>query len=300
MTDTWGIPGPTFLWAFIGIAALIVVGAVAHRRRILTGPGDLRADRLTPAEVAYLSEGPSRAAYATLATLTKAGVVLFEDNGRMRRTGGIHAGATALESAVLHAAGDGERAALVPQHRSVRSALGEMDSDLTRRGLLVSADDRRAARFGAWILLALFVFGAIRVLAGISSGRPVMYLVLELLAVAAAFVLLYRVPRLTASAKTALQALRREHHYFEAKHRPAWQTYDPAMTGLAVGLFGTALLWDANPEMAEAAGLRASAGNVGASSAGYSCSGGSDGGGGSSDGGGGGGGCGGGGGGCGG
>src|SRR5687767_4203371 len=110
MTDTWGISGPVFLWAFIGVAAIIVAFAVARRRRVLAGPDDAREGRLTPTEVAYLAEGPNRAVYAALTTLEKAGVIGFEDNGRLRRLGGIPAGSTALESAVLHAAGQQLRA----------------------------------------------------------------------------------------------------------------------------------------------------------------------------------------------
>lgn len=266
MTDTWAISGPAFLWAFIGVATLIVMGAAAHRRRVLAGGTDVQLERLTPAEVAYLAEGPSRAAYATLATLNRAGLVQFEENGRMRRTGGIQAGASALEAAVAHAAGDGERASLVHHHPSVRSALAQIESDLLRRGLLVSTQRRSAARLGAWMVLLLFAFGVVRLIAGISAGRPVMYLVLALIALAVAFFALHRVPRLTNAAKAALASLRRRHHYFEAKSRPAWQTYDPVMTGLAVGLFGTALLWDSNPELADAAELRHAAGYQGGAS----------------------------------
>ena len=90
MTDTWGIPGPTFLWLFLGAALLVLVGTLLRRRRLFAGPTSVRVDTLAPAHVAYLSEGPQRAVHTSLAWLRREGVVEVDDVGRLSRVGGVH------------------------------------------------------------------------------------------------------------------------------------------------------------------------------------------------------------------
>lgn len=263
MTDTWGIPGPTFLWIFTGLALALFVWTIVRRRRLFAGPDRVRVDSLAPSYVAYLTEGPQRAAYASLAWLRRANAVDIDHVGRLSRLSGVPAGANALDSAVLHAAGQGVRGSQVQFEQSVASALGSIRDDLTRQGLLVSEEDRRAARMGAWLLLGLTAVGLLRLGSGVAGGKPVLFLVLALLVVAPISLLLLRTPRITAAAKRALAQLRKSYQHLSLSHKPAFQTYDPVMTGMAVGLFGGAVLLSADPALAEGVGVRDVAGSAG-------------------------------------
>lgn len=295
MNETWGIPGPTFLWLFIGACVAVVIGTFAIRRRLLAGtPAGPTAD-LPAAHLAYLADSPARAVEASLIFLTRAGAIDVDpDTRRLNRLGGIPAGASALDSALLQAAGNHIRARDAREQAAVRAALDGIRQDLERRGLILSPAQRRQARFPGWLLLGLVLIGLARLLAGATDGKPVGYLILVLLALVpfTLWALLSR-PWITRSGQDLLSAQRRRHEHLRQSYQPAWQTYEPAMVAAAVGLFGTAVLWDADPALATAleSQLRG-AGRPGADGhSGYSCSSGSSGDGGSSGGDGGGGGC---------
>lgn len=294
MTDTWGIPGTTFLWAFIAVAAVAAIWAYMRRAAIVRGADQAAGagrDHLSPAHVAYLAEGPQRAIYSSMALLRKAHAIdVDEQTGRFDRTGPLPAGATSLDAAVLHAASQRLRHTLIRSDPSVQRALGEIRQDLERRGLLISDEQRRAARNGGRVLLLLLGVGIARLVSGLVNDKPVGYLSLTLLALAALTIpaLIPPSPR-TSAGRKRLAELRRSHHYLDRSHQPAWQTYDPAMTALGVGLFGAAVLLYADPVLAAQTHVPAgSSGSYGGGFDGGGSSGSSCGGGGSSCGGGGG------------
>ncbi|MFC7758333.1 TIGR04222 domain-containing membrane protein [Catellatospora bangladeshensis] len=148
MADTWGIPGPTFLALYAATAAVVLVATLILRSRAFAGPERVRIDQLTPQHTAYLAGGPARAVYASLAFLRQHGVLESESSGRLRRTGGLPPGASPLDAAVLHAAGNGVRSADLRTDHSVASALNTISADLERNGLAVSAETVARARRG--------------------------------------------------------------------------------------------------------------------------------------------------------
>lgn len=287
MEHTWGIPGPAFLWIFLAASALTVTATVLHRRRLFSG-GDQApaASTLSPSHVGYLAGDPERAVLASLTWLRKANAIaLDEETGRTTRLGGMPAGGSALDAAVLQATGEGLRPKQIRAFPSVRGALATLQTDLERSGLLVSAEARRASRTGALVLLGLLAIGLLRLIAGLGGGKPVGWLIVTLLALAAVTsILLLRVPRLTSAGKRALSGLRREYAHLARPYQPAWQTYDPVVPALAVGMFGAAALWSADPALADVAGLQQyrNLANSGSAGGGTSCNsgGGGDGGGG--------------------
>jgi uncharacterized protein (TIGR04222 family) len=294
MTDTWGIPGPTFLLLYIALAAIGLAFGLVRRRQAVAGPREPSTGSLGPAHLAVLADGPQRAIHASLATLNRAGAIEVSETGRLHRIGGVPAGASELDSAVLHAAGGQPRVSELARDRTVAAALAQIQADLVRRGLLVSPQQRASALVGAKVMAAVFALGGLRLVFGVEARKPVLFLALALGLVAVAVFALRRVPRVTRAGSRFLGRMRHDYQHLDRRRRPAWQTADPAMMGMAVGLFGAALLWDADPSLAQHAAIPASVAGSGTGSqfygGDYGSSGGGDGGGGSCGGGGGGGG----------
>ncbi|HYN92814.1 MAG TPA: TIGR04222 domain-containing membrane protein [Pilimelia sp.] len=292
---TWGISGPVFLLVFLGAAAAILIWTLAQRRRLFAGTGDTRVDQVGPHHAAYLAGGPRLAVFASLSGLRTAGAVDAGPDRLLLQSGPLPAGATPLDQAVHHAAGQRLRARDLPDNHVVRGALDDARLWLERTGLAVPAATRRAARRGPLLLVGLFAIGVARLYAGVANGRPVALLALALAAVGiAAVVLLARVPRSTAAAGRAIAALRSRYAHLAPQHATSYAPYGMPGAAMGVALFGAAAVWAADPAFAAAADLDLASARSATTGAGYpggSAGGGGDGGGGGSCGGGGGGGC---------
>jgi uncharacterized protein (TIGR04222 family) len=300
--DTWGISGPTFLAYFLAAAALVVIGSILHRARVFAGRRDANRRRPTSEEAAYLNGGPRLAGYAALAGLRNADAIGLGPDGSLVQTGPLPAGSTALDQAIHHAAGNRVRPRALRDQHWVAAALADLRDRLERAGLAVTDEQRRAARTGPLLLLALGAVGVTRAFAGVANGRPVGFLVLAIAALAAiALVQLFRVPASTRAGRETLRSLRADNRYLSPGGHPSYATYGAASAALGVALFGTASLYAMDPAFASAAEVQrnfAGGGDGGASvwgggaTAGAGCGGSSCGGGGGGGGGGcGGGGC---------
>lgn len=284
--DTWGISGPAFLAAYLLLAAAVWV-ASARARRALAGDGP---DRLTgpaptdPHDLAYLNGGPDLAVTSALAAMHLTGTVA-PSKGRIHAVGRPAPGADALERAIHFTTGSPVTRSRLPLHRPVRTALDTIEKRLVSIGLLLPETQRRRIRAVGWWMVAVAGLGLLRFLAGVAEGRPVAFLVVALLAVAAVgLVQLVHAPRRTRAGDRLLTRLRDEHHELDPAQRPDWVAYGPAAAALGIGLFGASAVWASDPALAEELAVqKATAGGDGGSSF--------VGGGDSSDGGGGGGGC---------
>lgn len=289
MGDTWGISGPAFLILFLGAAGAILVLTLLQRRRVYRGSDQVNVDSLGPQQLAFLNGGRRLAMQSSLVWLRQSGAVTSDGHGTLTATPtGATQGATELDRALLHAASSGAPARTIISTPGVRDCLNRMEEQLIRAGLVVGEDTRRSLLRGPWLLLLLTVVGFVRLIAGVLADRPVLFLFLILLALVPAAIVLFRRPVTTKAARKALDLLRVRHSHLAPTQRPAFGTYGPASTAMAVGLFGGAALWQADHEMAiqtEAIAARnaaaAGGGNsVGTSGCGGSSSGGGDGGGG--------------------
>lgn len=293
--DTWGVSGPTFLIYFLAAAAVVVVGSMIHRARLSAGRGDARGGRLTPEQAAYLNGGSKLAVYASLGGLRSANAIGLGPDGALTQTGPLPSGATALDRAVYHAAGNRVRPKALPTDQWVAAALAELRHGLERDGLVLSAEARRTARTGPLLLLGLLVVGVVRLFAGAGAGRPVGFLIAALLVLGAvALVLLFRTPARTRAGESALTALRKGNGHLAPSRHPSYATYGATGAALGVALYGTASLYAVDPAFASGAEVQRQFAGDGGGSAGASgggCGGGSSGGGGGGGGGCGGGGC---------
>ncbi len=251
MPDTWGISGPLFLAFYLATIVVVLLFTLSHRRRIFKGDKPGAQTDLPPAQLGFLRDGPVRAIQTSLTWLRRNEAISIGELGRFSRRGGAPVGASDVDSAVLMAVGSDRTVIQIQRDTGVRAALERVQRDLENRGLLLTQDDRESARKGVWVLLLLLGLGIWRFIAGVSNDKPVLYLFLTLTALAViTIVMLAHRPRLTRAGQELIAAKTREFEHLKPSYRPSWNTYDPAMTAVAVGLFGTALLWEADPLLA--------------------------------------------------
>ncbi|RKN34480.1 TIGR04222 domain-containing membrane protein [Micromonospora musae] len=288
--DTWGISGPTFLRFYLAAAAVLVAVAVLHRIRLRTVGREGGRNPLDPQQAAYLNGGDTLTVHAALAGLRAVGAIDVGANHQLKATGPLPAGATPLDRAVHHAAGQRARVRELRRDQWVDRALTDLRAGLEQRGLLLSSARRTTARRASFALFALIAIGVVRTFVGLSDSRPVGYLFLSLLPLFVVFLFLSRVPRVSRAGRQALRDLRRQHAHLAPSSAPAYATYGAVGAATGVALFGAASLWALDPGFAEGAeiprqaisdgGVGASGGDSGSGGDGGSCGGGSCGGGG--------------------
>ncbi|MFI7023374.1 TIGR04222 domain-containing membrane protein [Micromonospora sp. NPDC049900] len=292
---TWGIPSRTFLFLYLAAALVLVVGTLIHRRAVLSGRSSPPADQLGPQQVAYLNGGENLAVWTAIGALRGQGVIGVDKQHRLTADAALPPGATPLDRAVHHAAGQRLPARRVIATEWVSRALTELRDDLDRHGLLVTPEQRTALRIGPLLMAVLSAVGIARIFAGVANGRPVWYLIVVVLALSVLSTLLFAlVPRRTKAADAALRLLRMRNHHLAPRSNPSYATYGAAGTAMAVALYGSATIWAMDPTFAQQAELQrqAATGTSGtAACGGGSTAGASDSGGGCGGGGGGGGGC---------
>jgi uncharacterized protein (TIGR04222 family) len=287
-TSTWGISGPTFLVLYGLLAVMIAASWWLTRQQIRASRGfSLHPGELSrrPQDLAYLNGGPQLAIFSALSAMRLHGWVAVS-SGAVQAVGHLGPGATDLERAIHAVATKPVHRLALPAQSPVWTALDAVARRLTRTGLLVSDGARlRLRRIGLW-MAGVAVLGVVRLVAGVQSGHPVGFLILELLAVSVATIVMLRaIPRRTEHGDQVLAELRSLQYDLDPASRPNWTVYGPAAAALGVGLFGVSALWASDPAMA--AELEAQRATALGGAGGYSA-GGSDGGGGSSCGGGGG------------
>ena len=232
--DTWGIPGSTFLIAYLVTAALIVVGTLAHRLVGFAGRRSPGFDQLHPLRAAYLNGGDRLAIYTALGGLRSAGSVGVGPDRALAPIGPMPPRATPLDQAVYNAAGRRVTPRALSGDQWVSAALADLRAGLERDGLAPHQSARRAARLGPALLFVLLAVGVLRLVAGISGAKPVGFLVLALVGLTPTFLLLaFTVPRRTRAARAALRSLRRRHNHLAPMYAPAYASYGAA--GAAMG-----------------------------------------------------------------
>lgn len=273
--NTWGISGPQFLtvYALAGLGA-IVLGFVL-RARVLSVTDAETHPAVTASETAMLFDD-RRPVLAGLAQLR--GQQLIDSHGTPRD-------ASAAERHGLdrftHSLHDKLRST---SNRNVRvlevsasPALERLREDLTERGYLMGPQQRKALyRCGIAAYLVLGV-GALRLVAGFAANRPIGWLIAVTVALCIGTFLVARPVRLTGRGRAAVDESLRRNGHLRPDNNPAYTSYGPESAALAAALFGAAVLWSLDPNLADATGTLA----MGATSgAGGSCSsGGGDGGG---------------------
>lgn len=263
--ETWGISDPTFLLAYLLIAAAVLV-AGTRARRALAGSG---ADRpggdpaarphspphphptTQPHDVAYLNRGPELAVYSALTAMHLRGTIDTTDGGAVTAAGRLDRDAVPLERAIHFTAAAPVARHRLQFHRPVGTALRAIEDRLVAEGLLLSPQGRRAIRAVGWWSAAVAGLGLVRLLASVADAKPVGALLVALLGVTAvAAGQLACAPRRSRAGDALLRGLRREHHALSPDLQPDWATHGPTGAALGVGVFGVTALWASDPAFA--------------------------------------------------
>jgi uncharacterized protein (TIGR04222 family) len=269
--DTWGVSGPTFALGY-ALAALLLLGVVLMwRRAAAAGPiGPFRS--LAPMELAYVNGGEQLALYSSLAALRASGAVSSDGSARIVVSGPLPPQVSALDHAVYVAAQRGVKRSMLARDTGVRAVLDRLRDGLAGEGWLLGDEQRARLRVAVLPLFLLVLLGGARVLAGLANGRPVVFVVLETMAVAtAAVVLLLRAPRISRAGRRAVNAARVQHQHLAPALAPSWAVYGMGGAALGVALYGTAALWAADPAFAAQAEIQRQAAAGASGSTGATC-----------------------------
>jgi uncharacterized protein (TIGR04222 family) len=252
--DTWGISGAAFIkgYVFAAVAALLL--ALLLRQWARRGRPSVR--ELHPYELAYLAGGGGRAIAAAVAALRMDGAIEPAEHGKLRVTGQAPAAQSPLDQAILSEIEQDASLNRLRLRYSVRQAVDGLEDGLVRDGLISGPDERMRARLAVAPLLVVGGVGVARLVAGMSNGKPVGFLLMALIGVGVAtLILLFRPVRITRAGETALRLARRDSGHLNPAMAPAWPTYGATGAALGVALFGTAALLSFDPDFASETGV---------------------------------------------
>jgi uncharacterized protein (TIGR04222 family) len=279
--DTWGVSGPDFLKAYIGLAAgLSVLAAVlflwTYYRHSFSNQ-DTRAvgERLSSADAAYLRGGRAAAVLSALAGLRARGLVLATGRHRLATSRARVPGeASALERAVHEAVRHHAPYRRIAHASAVRQELDTVEARLTELGLVRPVPHRAALRGVELAVLATLAVGIARLAAGIGNQKPVGYLILTLIGLASVLVwfhfLIRRFPN-TRFGDRVLAHLNSRYVHLGPSHRPSWQANGAETAAMSAALFGAAAVYASDPAFAARLGVSLSATTSGyTNSGGYS------------------------------
>ncbi|MGW5717789.1 TIGR04222 domain-containing membrane protein [Amycolatopsis sp. NPDC003865] len=171
MTDTWGIPGPAFAGLYLGLLLLPALAAAIRLRFLRRGrAGSVPAG---PEELAVLTGGRRRFGEYVVANLLDQQIVRLAGNGRLSRVKGSATDAVGRE-ALSRIGKHGSSVERVCDAAAAHKTALELETELIGRGLVT---DPRKVR-STWVATAVaywlvLVFGAVRLIAGASTGHPV-------------------------------------------------------------------------------------------------------------------------------
>jgi uncharacterized protein (TIGR04222 family) len=238
--------------------------ALLLRAMLRSGGSPARDREPVPEDVAYLTGGPLQAVYAAVAALRSTGSVQAS-GGLIYASGPLPRGVGEVAAAVHHAArAAGIPVVGLPLHPGVSAVLDRAGDRLRDQGVLLSPGRRWAMRLATVPLFVLALFGAARFALNLPTddNPELVATVLCVLTIIGALIALFtsimvasRAEIRTQGANRLVRDLRRRYATLAPGHNPSLTTNGPAAAALAVGLFGTAALWTADPTFTHAANL---------------------------------------------
>ena len=242
--------GPEFLGFYFLVVCTVLLGGLIFRwslRKPSDEPTAVELD-LDAYEVAYLAGGEKRAANAAIAGLFERGALnLLPVEHQVRRVGAPTQGAHPLECTILGAA-DLAGTKISQLHAAAKPALEQARSRLRMLGLLVSEGREIGARtLGVLMVLATVAFGFWKVSVGLERHRPVLFLILLVLASGVAgLLLLGRKLGRSRRGDRALDQLRHHYRGLETRAAGAESGLTALEVPMAAALFGVAALSGGN------------------------------------------------------
>lgn len=245
--------GPFLILYGVLLVIVVIVGIVIPARLLPDGRNQRVRD---PDSLAYLAGGRARFADGIIARLLAGRALAM--NGKSKLDVLMRNGASSAENSVL---------ALSPPldwpriERTLRPAADTLLERLRHGGLMLTGGERANLRYWALLpYLTLLMFGATKWVIGDARDRPVGYLTILLIVTAIlALIRAFTIPKLTRAGKAALAEARATSD--RIRRAPL-----PAEAGIAVALFGTAVL--AGSEFDAFHKMRAASGDGGSSGGG--------------------------------
>lgn len=275
--ETWGVSGPAFLLLYLPIAVVAVVIGWRLRHRIVHAPASAPPGELTAPELGLLTSD-RRAVMASVALLR--GHDLIDAGGSPAGNAAATVTLDPFTVAVRDRLGE-SKAGITLMTARLRPELDRMREALVDRGYLADRRYTGQLREAALPILVVGLFGVARLVTGLINGKPVLFLLLVLIALGIAGWRVAAPVRVTPAGRAALAEATGGNRYLRPANSPSYQTYGPGAAGLAVALFGVQALVLLDPALNNAmSGYSAegvSGGDSGAGDAGggSSCGGGS-------------------------
>ena len=207
--------GPAFLGLYVVtlVAASLITWIATHLLARTAGAtiAATRPRSLTPARVGFLQKGPARAVQAALVALR------LDDRVKLTPTGSVTAIAPAdaandvVERAILLAT-EGQSVPTSSLIRKCAPAMPRVEEYLMNEGLLLLPGQRWTMRLVSGLVFgAVGLMGVVKVMVGLSRGKPVLFLV-ALLAITLVieFLFVRFTPRRTIAGDDALRDCRLE------------------------------------------------------------------------------------------
>lgn len=227
ITSPFDFSGPTFLAFYVFLFGLAIAASLLFRRQLLDpmrnpSPGAFGEDQdgLDPYEAAALSTNTRLAINAAIAALEREGaisVVERKDKGlfftstsyRLVPNGPVPAAPRPLEAAVYEEVARRERGiTLSDVHERLHTPAAALVASLQDRGLLLGPGTAGRRFLAVLPLVALAAFGLMKVVVGVSRGKPVGILVILIAIAAIVAAILIGTMRRTRRGSAALKAAR--------------------------------------------------------------------------------------------
>jgi uncharacterized protein (TIGR04222 family) len=248
-TYTWGISGPSFLWLYIGLSLVAAIAIWLLRRWLLnTGEGTPAPVRLDVYELAMLNGGPQLAITTAAAKLHNEGALASGASAKTVVAATRPAHGSDLEHEVYGAVErtNGMSGRVLRRQLEDCATIRAMSARLVDAGLLLD-ESRRSIVNALWLLyVPVVALGAARAVAGVQNDRPVLYIVIAT-AVVAWGMARFALKRVRATARGQERLDSERGGRTSIAHTPVG-----AEIPLAVALFGTGVLWAAEPAIASA------------------------------------------------
>ncbi|MEK6288482.1 MAG: TIGR04222 domain-containing membrane protein [Acidobacteriota bacterium] len=239
--------GPEFIGLYIIVLAAACLLAYILRKSVKGVDRDfaLRGASLDAYEAAYLSGGAKLATETAIATLlcTKAFRLSFVDN-TLSAIAGAPRVSHPFEQTVYRIVESGEATTVKSIRTKAAATANGIATRLQALGLVINVEQNtRAQTLPVIILVMVFLFGAIKVLIGLSRNRPVGFLfVLCCLTALIAFFLYKSSSHRTKAGDDTFERLKRENSALESTAKSKPERLAAGDVALAMGLFGITAL----------------------------------------------------------
>lgn len=238
------VPGPLFLVLY---GALIVLGVQIARMRMLSfqlepHDGTHQLEDLTCYQLAFLIGQQRRALLAAVARLEASGVIKVSPEGKIENL--QHASSPdPLEEAIVRQARSPISFTELAACTSIESALERLDAELQEAGLLLSQDRRKQAQdFSRLTIFALLVLGGTRLVIGAMNGRPVKFLIWEMIILIALWSLAVVAPTRSRAGQQLVELAPFEYAALESASYSMSSKLDSSDKALAMAVFGKGAL----------------------------------------------------------